>query len=150
MPRAPLWSWPRAPGPLTSFSQRRENDANTSSAPGCRGSHPPVDYRARSKRSRGPGGTVIGGLSVLPTILDAADPEAGKAALVAFLEPLTDERVRRAAAPFDHPQNFVPNGHPGDSSSVVQLNGRAVDTFLEIPATGRNGGPILPGFLEDD
>ena len=23
-------------------------------------------------------------------------------------------------------------------------------SFLEIPATGRNGGPVLPGFLEDD
>ena len=49
---------------------------------------------------------------------------------------------------FDHPQIFVPNGHPGDENAVTQLNGRAVDTFLEVPATGKNGGPVLPGFLE--
>jgi cytochrome c peroxidase len=90
----------------------------------------------------------IGGLSVLTTILDSLDPEAAKADLVAFLEALTDERVRIAAEPFDHPQIFVPNGHPGGPTSVTQVNGRAVDTFLMVPATGRKGGPILPGFLE--
>ena len=37
-------------------------------------------------------------------------------AIVAFLESLTDERVLYRRAPFDHPQLFVPNGHPGDSS----------------------------------
>ena len=73
-----------------------------------------------------------------------------KADLVAFLESLTDERVRIAAAPFDHPQIFVPNGHPGNGTAVMQRDGQAVDSFLEIPATGRNGGPVLPGFLEDD
>ncbi|MGH8563523.1 MAG: cytochrome C peroxidase, partial [Gammaproteobacteria bacterium] len=66
-----------------------------------------------------------------------------------FLESLTDERVRIAAAPFDHPQIFVPNGHPGNEHSVTQRNGQAVDSLLEIRATGRNGGPVLPGFLED-
>jgi cytochrome c peroxidase len=93
-------------------------------------------------------GTVIGGLSVL-NFNESADSEAVKADLVAFLEALTDERVRIAAAPFDRPQILVPNGHPGNSTFVIQFNGRAVDTFLEIPATGRNGGPVLPGFLED-
>jgi cytochrome c peroxidase len=87
-------------------------------------------------------GVVIGGLGVL-NLSDAA-----KADLVEFLKALTDDRVKRAAAPFDHPQLFVPNGHVGNSTSVVQLNGRAVDTILEIPATGKNGGPVLPGFLE--
>jgi cytochrome c peroxidase len=93
-------------------------------------------------------GTVISGLSVL-NFNDSADSETVKADLVAFLEALTDERVRIAAAPFDHPQIFVPNGHPGNSTFVIRFDGRAVDTFLEIPATGRNGGPVLPGFLED-
>jgi cytochrome c peroxidase len=93
-------------------------------------------------------GTTIGGLSVLNfnTIPDA---DAVKADLVAFLEALTDERVRIAAAPFDHPQLFVPNGHPGGTTSVTQSNGQAVDSVLEIPATGSVGGPVLPGFLED-
>jgi cytochrome c peroxidase len=94
-------------------------------------------------------GTVITGLSVL-NFNASADAETARSDLVAFLKSLTDERVRRAAAPFDHPQIFVPNGHPGDETTVTQVNGRAVDTFLEIPATGKNGGPVLPGFLEGE
>jgi cytochrome c peroxidase len=93
-------------------------------------------------------GTVIGGLSVL-NFNTTADADAVKADLVAFLEALTDERVRIAAAPFDHPQLFVPNGHPGNDQSVIQRNGQAVDSLREIPATGRSGGPPLRGFLED-
>ena len=93
-------------------------------------------------------GTVIDGLGVL-NFNTAPDAEAVKADLVAFLKALTDERVRIAAAPFDHPQLFVPNGHPGDDRAVVHQNGQAVDSFLEIPATGRRGGRVLRGFLED-
>jgi cytochrome c peroxidase len=93
-------------------------------------------------------GTVIGGLSVL-NFNTAADAEAVKADLVAFLKALTDERVRTAAAPFDRPQLFVPHGHPGNDSAVIQLNGQAVDSMIEIPPTGRNGGRPLPGFLAD-
>jgi cytochrome c peroxidase len=81
--------------------------------------------------------------------------EAQKEDLVAFLRGLTDERVRSQKAPFDHPQLFVPNGHPGNQNSVVvdsnvkTNNGtkRAADTLLEIPAVGRNGGKPLPNFL---
>ncbi len=70
-------------------------------------------------------------------------------ALVAFLEALTDERVLHRKAPFDHPQLFVPNGHPGDHNGVTDDgSGRAVDDLIEIPAVGANGGPPLPGFLE--
>jgi hypothetical protein len=94
-------------------------------------------------------GTVITGLSVL-NFNTSADAETARADLVEFLKALTDERVRRAAAPFDHPQIFVPNGHPGNETAVTQVNGRAIDTFLEIPATGKNGGPVLPGFLEGE
>src|SRR5262249_37393334 len=94
-------------------------------------------------------GTVIAGLGVLNFNDGSPVSEAAKADLVEFLLALTDERVRIAAAPFDHPQLFVPNGHPGDSSAVIQINRRAVASFLEIPATGRNGGPVLPGFLQD-
>jgi len=86
-------------------------------------------------------GTVIGGLSVL-NFNTSADGDAVRADLVAFLKSLTDERVRIAAAPFYHPQIFVPNGHPGDQYGVMQLNGQAVDAFLEIPAVGRNGGAV--------
>jgi hypothetical protein len=71
-------------------------------------------------------------------------------ALVAFLEALTDERVLYRRAPFDHPQLFVPNGHPGDSSGTLDSNGDGLadDLMIEIPAVGAAGGPLLPGFLE--
>ena len=71
-------------------------------------------------------------------------------ALVAFLETLTDERVVYQRAPFDHPEIFVPNGHPGDSSSTVDADGDGLadDVMVEIPAVGAEGGAPLPGFLE--
>ncbi|HEY7534846.1 MAG TPA: hypothetical protein VH878_02745, partial [Thermodesulfobacteriota bacterium] len=72
-------------------------------------------------------------------------------AIVAFLETLTDERVFYQRAPFDHPQIFVPNGHPGgNSSSTIDAdgNGLADDLMVEIPAVGAEGGDPLPGFLE--
>jgi cytochrome c peroxidase len=96
-------------------------------------------------------GVIIGGLSVLNFNVSngAINAAEARADLVEFLKALTDERVRRAAAPFDHPQLFVPNGHPGDDRAVVHVNQRAVDTFLMIPAVGRDGGSPLPGFLED-
>ena len=83
--------------------------------------------------------------------------------LVAFMESLTDDRVANESAPFDHPQLFIPNGHPGDHLFVVDSNGdyQADATFLEdpsvfkeLPATGAGGltdigeDPIKP-FLED-
>jgi hypothetical protein len=78
-----------------------------------------------------------------------------KQQVVAFLKALTDERVRYQRAPFDHPQLFVPNGHPGDQNSVtidpnVKTNDgttQATDALLEIPAVGRNGGNPQPNFL---
>ncbi len=70
-------------------------------------------------------------------------------AIVAWLETLTDERVRIASAPFDHPQLFVPNGHRGSQNFVESgAFGFAKDEMLEIPMTGAAGGPPLPGFLE--
>lgn len=81
--------------------------------------------------------------------------EQEKEQLVAFLKSLTDERVRYQQAPFDHPQLFVPNGHPGDQNAVA-IDGtvktsdgttQAADALLEIPAVGRNGGNPLPNFL---
>jgi cytochrome c peroxidase len=67
-----------------------------------------------------------------------------KAALVAFLKSLTDERVRFEKAPFDHPQIFVPNGHPGDQSRVISDGtGKAQDSLMEIQAVGSEGGLAL-------
>jgi hypothetical protein len=71
-------------------------------------------------------------------------------ALVAFMKGLTDERVRYHKAPFDHPQLFIPNGHPGNQTSVTNDGtGKATETLLEIPAVGRNGLNVpLKNFLE--
>ncbi|MDN5940479.1 MAG: hypothetical protein L0H94_01235 [Nitrospira sp.] len=65
-----------------------------------------------------------------------------KAALLAFLLSLTDERVRFQQAPFDHPQLFVPNG------SGVPRAIMPGDQLFEIPAVGRFGGPPQKKFLE--
>lgn len=69
-------------------------------------------------------------------------------ALVAFLEALTDERVREQSEPFDHPQLFVPNGHRG-TPFVVEDDGtgQAVTRFRQIRAVGRNGGVDVDTFL---
>jgi cytochrome c peroxidase len=71
-------------------------------------------------------------------------------ALIAFMEALTDERVLYRRAPFDHPQLFVPNGHPGDFTTTVDSNGDGLadDVMVEIPAVGAAGGPPLPRFLQ--
>jgi hypothetical protein len=71
-------------------------------------------------------------------------------AIVVFMEALTDERVLYRRAPFDHPQLFVPNGHPGNSSWTIDANGDGLadDLMIEIPAVGAAGGAPLPGFLQ--
>ena len=75
--------------------------------------------------------------------------EEEKTSLVAFLVSLTDERVRYERAPFDHPQVFVTNGHPGDQNAVTNDGtGQATTTVLELPAVGRNGTTApQPNFL---
>jgi cytochrome c peroxidase len=72
--------------------------------------------------------------------------------LVAFLGALTDNRVLRASAPFDHPQLFVPNGHrTAKGRAVPALDGSgAADVMLEVPATGRFGGKPLAAFMNLD
>jgi len=89
-----------------------------------------------------------GGVRPLPT-LNLSSTQ--KADLVTFLKSLTDQRVRFEKAPFDHPQLFVPNGHPLNQVYVTpDVNQNAVDDMMEIPAVGRNGGPdITPrSFLQ--
>ncbi len=68
-----------------------------------------------------------------------------RANLVAFLQSLTDERVRSQEAPFDHPQLFIPHGHVGDDVAVVDDgNGAGVDCLVELPAVGANGTTPAP------
>jgi hypothetical protein len=72
------------------------------------------------------------------TALGLTDVE--KAALVAFLKALTDDRVRYLRAPFDHPSLQIPDGF--DSKNP------ALPLFRQIPAVGRNGLVTpLPNFL---
>lgn len=100
-----------------------------------------VEFYNRGGDFRQPGSALA---PISPTL---TEPE--KDDLVAFLTALTDERVRYDKAPFDHPQLFVPNGHPGSTSSVTNDGtGKATDNLLEIPAVGRNGRIATPNFLE--
>lgn len=84
----------------------------------------------------------------VPTdITDLGLTPAEKEALIAFLISLTDPRVKYERAPFDHPQLLVPNGHPAAAGKITaDAQGRAITTFLEIPAVGRAGGPGTPNF----
>jgi hypothetical protein len=75
--------------------------------------------------------------------------------LVDFLRnALTDPRTVAQAAPFDHPQLFVPNGHPHSASGYPVVADpkhpdRATDQLMEIPVTGAKGSKPLPTFLEN-
>ena len=91
--------------------------------------------------------TQTDGTLIEPVGVPAISPEETDA-IVAFLESLTDERVLYRRAPFDHPQLFVPNGHPGSSTQTSGAAGFAADTFVEINAVGASGGNPVPGFLE--
>jgi hypothetical protein len=79
-----------------------------------------------------------------------------KTDLVDFLRnALTDPRVVNQSAPFDHPELFVPNGHPPDPITGYPVQndsknpGRAIDQLLDIPASGATGGTPLPTFLQN-
>jgi hypothetical protein len=75
--------------------------------------------------------------------------------LVSFLLTLTDERVRRKQAPFDHPELRIPNGHPGDEDKTTAdadfWNMQAEDEPLTLDAVGAGGvaaGEELKPFQE--
>jgi hypothetical protein len=63
--------------------------------------------------------------------------------------PLTDDRVRFQRAPFDHPELWVPSGHPGDGKTVTDDGtGRAADELMRIPPVGTAGSATpLSTFL---
>ncbi len=73
--------------------------------------------------------------------------------LVDFLRnALTDPRTVKQAAPFDHPQLFTPNGHPMANGTVAKDSnhpGQAQNNFVEVVATGAQGGNPLPTFLDN-
>src|SRR5712664_64881 len=73
-----------------------------------------------------------------------------KAALVAFIKALTDERVRMERAPFDHPELFVSNGSIGSTSTILaDGTGNSVQDTVRIPAVGKSGlATAPPNFLQ--
>lgn len=66
--------------------------------------------------------------------------------LVRFMENLTDNRVWRRSAPFDHPQLFVKVGH-GAGVVTDHFGKRKELAMLEIPAVGSEGYAVgaIPG-----
>jgi cytochrome c peroxidase len=65
-----------------------------------------------------------------------------KAAVVAFLKSLTDERVRAQSAPFDHPSLVIGNG-------LALVDGVMQEQTITLPATGASGGAALPKFCQN-
>jgi cytochrome c peroxidase len=71
--------------------------------------------------------------------------------LLQLMLEMTDPRVEKMSAPFDHPELSIPNGHTlkaGTTSTVINRgDGAAKDDVKVIPATGKNGGAPLRRFL---
>jgi len=65
------------------------------------------------------------------------------AALVRFLTSLTDRRVQCDAAPFDHPQLYVLNGHKAQDRNH---DGKADDIVYPLPAVGASGYSTTSGY----
>ena len=91
----------------------------------------------------------------IPRALADILTDTEKDQLVAFLEALTDPRVKDQSAPFDHPELFVPNGSPGDSSAVNCAYSTTCTEFIRVPQVGTNGRtaenlPPLGRFLDLD
>ncbi|MBL8177861.1 MAG: hypothetical protein JNK48_24495 [Bryobacterales bacterium] len=74
---------------------------------------------------------------------------AQRAALVAFLKSLTDDRVRYDRAPFDHPELCVPTGHIETAIAVAPYPNSARERWAAIPAAGAQGHLSPLGTFED-
>ena len=85
-----------------------------------------------------------------PDISSLGLSDVEQSQLVSFMQALTDDRVRFQRAPFDHPQLFVPNGHPYNPDGTLMLgsNAKGRDTLCEIAAVGASGGPALQSFVQ--
>jgi cytochrome c peroxidase len=71
--------------------------------------------------------------AAMQPIRNLAGNSKKKGELVDFLLALTDERVRNASAPFDHPQLLVPSGDQAD-------------TLITLAATGGSPAPVAPAL----
>ena len=73
--------------------------------------------------------------------------------IVAFLQALTDDRVRFEQAPFDHPSLCIPVGYvenpPGVLTPDRSAAGSAADSWALVPAVGASGNRVpLQTFAE--
>jgi len=59
--------------------------------------------------------------------MQGIDGPVVQAAMVAFMKAMTDERVRNEAAPFDHPEIFIPNGTSVDDTDIIHLPASGID-----------------------
>ena len=110
-----------------------------------------VDFYSRGGNVRQTAGGDTSGLgangsNLAPDMMRLGLTDVEKAALVAFLKSLTDDRVRFERAPFDHPSLKVPSGARGDNTALTLVNGKPVDEIITLPAVGAGGlaSPILP------
>jgi cytochrome c peroxidase len=85
----------------------------------------------------GQGGT--GGSNLDPDITQLGLTAHERAALVAFLLSLTDERVACEEAPFDHPSLVIPSGH---ATTDLDADGLADDHVIELPEIGASGRQV--------
>jgi hypothetical protein len=81
-------------------------------------------------------------LNLDPTVQPLFLTQGERADLVAFLEGLTDERVRYERVPFDHPSLSVPNGGTPRHGTMAYFPGVAVlDDRFELAEVGAGGNP---------
>lgn len=73
------------------------------------------------------------GVSGIPGLQDPQQGPGGVTVLTAFLQSMTDERVRTQSGPFDHPQLLLPDGVKSISNGVV------LENFTDFPAVGKYG-----------
>jgi len=105
---------------------------------------------------------ILNKVDMLPDIerlglADASTPNGTNAeeALVAFILALTDNRVKTEAAPFDHPQLFIPVDGTApilnpDNPQAFFSEQVAAGKIKELSATGSGGGAALQPFLNLD
>jgi cytochrome c peroxidase len=84
------------------------------------------------------GGDVPGSPNLSPDVHRLNLTEDDRAALVAFMKSLSDDRVRFERAPFDHPELCIPIGNNLQSASD-RFPLSAIDRWAAIPAIGRQG-----------
>lgn len=77
--------------------------------------------------------------ATIAVLANDTDPDGNSLTITSVTHAMTDERVLRQQAPFDHPQLLIPRGDEPTSIGV--------DSMIEIPEVGAGGGSELLRFL---